>query len=692
MEPDRSTSWLTVPNGRFRVDPSSGALAEARLVDPDMPMVRHESGIGLVRVAMPVDAYPAHHVEAGTHGSPRVHRSGDCVRLEYNEFETALGAAPVRMELEVEPSESGLRLHAKVENLGTELIPQVVFPQIFGLEDISGADSTRLQLARGRMHPFRDIDVRPEDAHFLEVHRQRYFPFGNREHSMKWLDYGSPQGGFSLYSCDTHYTTQGVTIERFAESPDHAAIRWVHYPFIEPGETWDSGDFILYPHPGDWYAGARAYQAFANEHYPYRAPDRIREALGIRTIWPAVRGELPTFPISQIDEYAAEIADPSLGLAELCVWHWWRTNGYPITLDSRLGTEADLRASLERCRELGVPVSLFVSHHLVRDEEANDDFMVHLNSANQRVQQNWTYGLGFVPRFGPSFSGTHALTQGSALSPAWRQTGLEEYQKILAMGATSICFDQFRAWPEPNFNPAVDGRPDEEGEKLLEFAQAARELIHHANPDGTFSGEHISDVKVSVLDYTWEWKNRMADAAPFRYVFPQFRINTNVNEHPRGSLLGFMEGALLNIIPGNMRSFRLRDCPELVTMLTQLAALRRRFLPYFTEGQYRYMEGLGVDGGAARLYTHGDRILVIATNPSDTPSDITIAVDPAVWGAKPGSAILMEVDLNGNEVERADMDCAPYERTARLEADSLRIFELVPGTAAASPEESRSPE
>lgn len=683
---DHSTAWIDMPHGGFRLDPASGALTHLRVSKPEIRLIHHQSEQGLVRVAMPDADYPAHHVEAGTHGSPRVRRSGDCVRLEYYSFETALGPAPIRVEVELEPCESGLRLHARIENRGTEPIPQVIFPQIFGLEDISGAEITRLQLARGRIHPFRDIDVRPEDAHFLEVHRQRYFPFGNREHSMKWLDYGSPSGGFALYSCDTRYTTQGLTVERFAESSDHAAIRWVHYPFIQPGETWDSGDFVLYPHPGDWYAGARAYQVFTNEHYPYNAPARIREALGIRTIWPAVRGELPTFSVSQVDEYAEEIAEPSLGLAELCVWHWWRANGYPITLDSRLGREDDLRASLRRCRELGVPVSLFVSHHLVRDEEAVDDSMVHLNSAHQRVQQNWTYGLGFVPRFGPSFSGTHALTQGSALSPAWRQTGLEEYRRILEFGATSICFDQFRAWPEPNFNPAVDGRPDEEGEKLLEFATAARELIHDANPDGTFSGEHISDVKVSVLDYTWEWKNRMADAAPFRYVFPQVRINANINQHPRGALLGFMEGALLNVIPGNMRSFRLRDCPELVAMLKRLAALRRRFLPYFTEGQYRFKEGLDVTGGDARLYTRGDNILVIAINPGDNRADVTVAVDPSVWGGEPGSATLTVIDFDGNAVERADLESATFERTMRLEADSLRVLELTPDTPAASPE------
>ena len=158
-------------------------------------------------------------------------------------------------------------------------------------------------------------------------------------------------------------------------------------------------------------------------------------------------------------------------------------------------------------------------------------------------------------------------------------------------------------------NPTADGKPDEEGEYLLEFGRQARAIVHQANKGtnlgASFSGEHMSDARVPVLDYTWEWKNGfdIEELAPFRYVFPEVRLNANVNEHPRGALLGFIEGALINVMPGNMRSHRLSDCPELVTMLRKLTALRRRFLPYFTEGRYRYQEGLTATGCTARLYT-----------------------------------------------------------------------------------------
>ena len=83
----------------------------------------------------------------------------------------------------------------------------------------------------------------------------------------------------------------------------------------------------------------------------------------------------------------------------------------------------------------------------------------------------------------------------------------------------------------------------------------------------------ITEQKVPVLDYTWDWRNGvdLDEDAPFRYVFPQVRLNANVNEHPRGSLLAFADGGLINVMPGQMHSHLLADHPELVKTLRHLA-------------------------------------------------------------------------------------------------------------------------
>lgn len=680
MMNDESTAWLTIPHGRIGVDRRTAAITTIRLDDPETDFVRQPSGGGLLRIAAPLDHYPSHFVGTEARGNPVVVQRADGVVLNYAELVSDEGSLPIEVEVHVRTLDDGLKLSARVHNGWTEPLPQIIFPQLLDLEAVAGPDDTRLQLGRDRLQPFKELRMQPDDAWWLDRRLQQYIPFGGMQFNMKWLDFGDANRGLTLYSRNTRHTVQGLLMQRMNRDLDRVHLRWLHYPFIEPGETWESGEYVVMPHAGDWYAGARAYKQFADEHYPYNAPQRIREALAVRSVWPAVRNAPPTISISQLPEYAEELTDPGLGITELILWHWWLKNGYPIFLDPRLGTEEEFRVAIQECRDMGVPVVFFVSHHLIRDSDETDPDWLHLNAAMQPVQGNWTYGRDFLPVFQVPFMGTHAMFQGSALSHGWREEGWRNYETILGNGASGICFDVFGAWKDPNFNPAIDGRPDEEGEKLLEFARKAREMIHTVNPDGTFSGEHIADVNVPVLDYTWEWKNgyELALAGPFRYVFPQYRLNANVNDHPRGALVGFMEGALLNLIPGNMRSYLLRDCTELVAVLRKLTPLRHRFLPYFTEGQYRFLEGLTVDGGQARLYTHNDRILVIAINPGDHSSDVTISVDPRVWGASPEDGTVVEIDLKGNEIDRIPGESSVFRRTMDLENDTLRIIEFIP--------------
>lgn len=676
----RVTETLTLSNGSVEIDRATGAITTLRLTEPQTEFVRTPSGRGLLRVAAPLEHYQSHFLEIGTHGSPDITRDGDEIRLHYARLESDEGSFPIEIDITLRASEEGLVMRATVHNGWNHPLPQVIFPQLMDLEATGGVDDTRLQLGRYRTKPFQKLAMQPTDARWLDRPLHEYIPYADFRFNMKWLDYGDERHGLTLYSRNTRHTAQGLIIQRVDRTVDRVNLRWSHQPILQPGETWDSGEYVMLAHAGDWYAGASAYQQFATEAYPYNAPDRIREAMAIRSMWAAPRNAPPNLSFSQLQEYAEEVADPELGIAEIVLWHWWYRNGYPIQVDERMGTEKDLAAALQRCEELGVPIVLFVSHHILRDTDETDRDWVHLNAGNQAVINNWTYGRDFLPVFLPPFSGTHAMVNGSALSPGWRETGLIAYKHFLGLGGRGVCFDVGRAWDSPNFNPAIDGRPDEEGEKLNAFHRGARELIREVYPEGSYSAEHVSDVNVSVIDYTWEWfnANDIEFAAPFRYVFPQFRLNANVNEHPRGALVAFMEGALINVMPGNMHSYRLRDCPDLVAMLKRLHRLWQRYLPFFTEGQYRFLEGLRVEGGSARLYTHGGRILVIAINPSDAPADVSVTVDPTVWGGEAQNGTLTVTDLDGKQVDSADDETSAFQRTARFDADTMRIFEFTP--------------
>ncbi len=669
---------LHLSGSDIELDPTRAAIT--RVASPTREFVSASHAGSLLRLAVPLEGYAAHWMELGP-DAPRVEHDGDTVRLTFESLRSNHVELAVRVEIEATPTDDGLVLRARVRNDTGLDIPQVIFPQVLGLVPRAPKAPFRLQLPGRCLRPFTELSMRPDDLSFLEVPLQEYIYYGSLDLTMKWLDVGEAEEGLTIYARSPKYTTQGLLVERPDRGAERLNLRWAHYPSLGPGESWDSDDIVVLPHLGDWYAGARAYQRFVADRYPYQAPERVREALAIRSIWPAVRNAPPTFRFEDVPEYAAEVADPDLGVGEVVLWHWWLKNGYPIVIDQRLGTEADLRAALAQCRDAGVAMSLFVSHHILRDTVETDPDWLHRNRTSQAVVWNWTYSSDYVPKFPVLFAATHSMIKGSALSPGWREAGLEEYRRIIDLGAESICFDVFYAWGEPNYSPSADGPADSEGDSLIEFAKAAREIIHARRPEGSFSGEWPSDLKVPVIDYTWDWRNAydVAACAPFRYVFPQFRLNANVGAHPRGPVVAFMEGALLNIMPGGLKTERLRDHPDLLVLLRRLNQLRRRLLRFFTEGQYHHLEATTVSGGDVRVYTHGDDALVIVVNPSDDDTVVDVRVDLSALGCTAGEWWVSSHQLSG-AMERRGVSGVVFSTRERLGADGLVVLELCSGS------------
>ena len=58
---------------------------------------------------------------------------------------------------------------------------------------------------------------------------------------------------------------------------------------------------------------------------------------------------------------------------------------------------------------------------------------------------------------------------------------LAEHARLLELGATSTCWDQYWSWFEPNYNTSADGSPDE-GDRLLEVGRAIHALVRSKDP------------------------------------------------------------------------------------------------------------------------------------------------------------------------------------------------------------------
>jgi hypothetical protein len=340
-----------------------------------------------------------------------------------------------------------------------------------------------------------------------------------------------------------------------------------------------------------------------------------------------------------------------LGIRELNVWNGIEIFRLPPRLLPVLGTRAEFRQAMRKCRRLGVNVSLLLSVTTL-DSKTGKRF-----GTGGRTDAGWSYHTEAVPAINPGY---YVSYTGQGVDPSnrpWQKAVLQGTRKLLKLAPFSICWDQY-----------IAGQKDR---SVDELARALFESSRKGNPMAVFSGESTASLEAEsqVLHYTWNWRSdvlvlfrsahRMPDyAAPALSVWRSPRLNLNVEDDGVRILKGFADNFYLNFMVrqpnGIWGSGEFPDHPELVKLISALSRLRRRFLDFFTEGD---LLGDGVvleemDGVHTSAYRHGNRLLLLIVDErrSGRPRHVRMTVDLQRWLVGPFQRVRSEeFFMNGKQ-------------------------------------------
>lgn len=537
------------------------------------------------------------------------------------------GKVVARVILRAAPDNRSAILECRIENRSSMPVPQVMFPDLHGLQPLDGLEGTELRFARGVERPFAEPVKPPHDAPFyVDRGWKLHAPAGYYGlNALRWLDFGSLRGGLSVFQKKWADAREpAVRTSRSEADPHSLRLLWEHKAEIAPGASWTSGEFWLTPHPGGWAKGIEVFRRWVREVNPPRElPGHIRESIGYMSIW--LIQELESDPSRAAFRYAdlPRVAEDARahGIFEIVPWGWCRYFRLPIPLRLDLGSEQDLIAAIRAAKALGVTIAPFTSVHNMMPESAAR-YGVKAGSGN------WTYHPELIPNFRPFYN--NALSGGwvDAGNKAWQQDVLAELTRWVERGMTSISWDQF------------SNRTDAGGHSgMVALIQKVRELARRKDPQSSFSGESIRPGSMeedgAVLDYTWNWTN-YTDAGPILNVLSAPRLNCNVEDSPLVVKQAFAEGLFLNVMPRKADqpngTALISESPALSASLKEVAHLHRQFLPYFVEGTYLGNSVLAAPStGFVRGRQLGNRLLIVAVNDASEPRAISFTSDLGLW-------------------------------------------------------------
>lgn len=188
------------------IDPSSGGLLELEYGGRKMLLARPGSA-SLLDAAYP--GYGFEPLRLGTRYSrdARVEAADGGILITWQTLGMSRAFEPkgsVHASVQIRPAADGrsVTLQAAIENRSALAIPQVLFPDLEGLQPFAGLESTELRTCGGVQKPFRDLAL-PEDEGRWYASRRNWLTLksGAYDKSMaaRWLDLGSLKGGFSLF-------------------------------------------------------------------------------------------------------------------------------------------------------------------------------------------------------------------------------------------------------------------------------------------------------------------------------------------------------------------------------------------------------------------------------------------------------------------------------------------------------------
>jgi hypothetical protein len=641
-----ATGWAqeAVVNVEFNglevgIDAATGSLVRLSYPATGVILEAPTKAAGLVDLAFPTDSFPPLRL-ASRFSQARVEKQANGVRISAalgaSRMGLALPSGKVTAEVKIAAAEDGrsVILSCRIVNGSSAPVPQILFPDLWGMRPTAGAEGTQLRFGNAIVRPFTK-PVWPADGtpFYAQVGWQEYPPTGYMfgDNSLRWLDWGSLRGGLSVFErAWGTYDRPSVMTYRSEEDPSTLRLAWQHKHTIAPGETWQSQEFWFTPHAGGWAKGIEMYRAYVQQVNPPRAaPRHVREGIGFQTIWMSPEGEPdPQHAAFRYQDIARVAADAhQFGIDEVVIWFWTPYFRLPLLFRPELGTEQDFLQGVQEARRTGVNIAPFVSLHIMLDRL--------LGRYGQKPKEteggNWTYHPELIPQFRPYYVGVDKGEWVSDTNPDWQHDVREALAGMIQKGIASISWDQFGyAYPKEGGKPA-----------LVNMVEELRRQALAQDPESTFSGEAGWNLEQdsAVLDYTWVWGgcgDGYVEASPLTNVLRWPRFNCNVTFSPRVAKQGFADNLYLNLLPRKPDqpngSAIISDVPALAAALKQVAKLRKQFLPYFTEGTLIGDSVLSEPAqGFVRGYQLRNKLLVIVLNDRDQPQTVELHSDLGLW-------------------------------------------------------------
>ncbi|SMD11507.1 DUF6259 domain-containing protein [Pedobacter nyackensis] len=440
--------------------------------------------------------------------------------------------------------------------------------------------------------------------------------------SMMWLDYYDQNGGLYMASYEDKPGMAAIRAETPGKDMPGMGFYMIKNPDLKKGQSWQSHNYSVALHPGDWHWAADQYRNWKHQSLqkylkPYLTPDWFSKSPGLVAHYDfKYQNGSVVHRFKDLPRLLKEAKEMGLNHLLLSGWHVdGFDNGFPMyTPDPELGTEAEFIKYIKEVNDAGGHVMFYLNSRLFNMKYTDlkdkiDLWAVKNEKGENRVEKYGNGNISFAVMC-PNYSG-------------WQNQMFNTIQYLVKKaGAHGIYLDQLgMGTPELCFNKAHHHEHDR-------WIDGQMQLLERVHQDITVPEASEKDKQVAIIfegasdnygnyasgQLISTFSHYFTGAFPelYRYTFPGQTLVDMVypskNQVMRPVHISRVSKEMIDhsFLLGNYlwaydleedNSFR--NDPEMMAYLKQVISLRKAWLSKFANALFR--DDLGLETGKSAI-------------------------------------------------------------------------------------------
>ena len=650
------SDW-TIENEHFALslDPASGAISSLLVKRNQSELISEKRLLANFRLCLPLPDYQCNYVEGSAQKPAAVNRTGAGFTVRFSGVRSEKGEYPLDLSYTITLANDEVRFRAQLTNQSAYPVSEFWFPRLggwteFGDRDallaVPGYTSCTHNLSLFKKFPG-GRGLGAEAAEFNTDYPGIPMPwwdiFDQSHDTGLYLGYHDKTCRYSTFHTYLFPNTSGgtdawLTPEQAAGAPVGLVFSHVRYPFIKSGEVFDTGEFIIRVHPGDWHQGSLFYRQWFLEHFPF---DKSGSWLRRQSSWFSSIIYQPEDRIvadcKTYDRWAKDAEECGITCHELIGWNkGGLERDYPEYYpEPKLGGWEAYQALQKSIKSRGARCLTFVNYNIL--DSVGDEYK-SLQAYTRQDQfgstPNWmAWGEStLIARDGLSVR-RHLL---ASVVPPLQELLAKRFVRLVEAGADGFQIDKTCVGSTLDWNPLNTRKPDEAlCEGLVQAIGSLLAKCRAVNRDFCIASESGLDRMIPYIDVYYRATSGCT-ISPLRYVFPEWTAVQHVSTPRdfRGINGAVLTGAVICVEPASYQG-TLADplYRDLARYLREIERIRQELAPLIFLGKFYDNQGAqltAAEGQLAKPLTpdvlfavHGDsagtRRAIVVVNNSDAP-------------------------------------------------------------------------